>query len=297
MKTILCTLIVAIAFLLLPQTGRSAELVTNGGFETGNFSGWTATNAASAWRLWTVSASGFGGNDGGVFVPVPNATSVQQGSFNAWNGVTAGTNQSFTLTQNVTLPAGFLIRMTWMDRYQMNHTQFCTTNCGTAQYFVEILNTSNVLLQTLYTVTTPTNTNSNTGWVNHVVDLSAFAGQTIRLRFRTLVSLDLRGPGQVEIDAVSVQNTVLSSANVTVGGRVLTSDGRAIQGATVSMSDGSGTTLTAITSPFGYYAFENVATGSTYIVTVSNKRYNFPNSPHVRTVIDEIVDMDFQAGP
>ena len=111
----------AIALTVFVGKAQAVELITNGGFETGNFSAWTATNASSAWKLWAVSPSGAGGNEGGTFVPVPNATSVQQGTFNAWNGVTAGAGSPFTLVQEITIPAGFYVRMTWMDRYQMNH--------------------------------------------------------------------------------------------------------------------------------------------------------------------------------
>jgi hypothetical protein len=38
---------VALLFVALQTSGASANLVTNGGFETGNFSGWTTTNASS----------------------------------------------------------------------------------------------------------------------------------------------------------------------------------------------------------------------------------------------------------
>lgn len=283
------------------QKAFAAELLTNGGFETGNFTGWTATNPSSGWRLWAVTGSGFGGNDGGAFVPVPNATSVQQGTFNAWHGVTAGTNQSFTLTQDVALPAGMNIRLTWMDRYQMNYTQFCGSGsnpaCGTATYAVEILNTSNTLLQTLYTVTTLNNSNSNTGWVNHVASLTAFRGTTIRLRFRTTVTLDLRGPGQLEIDAVSAQSLTPTSANASVGGRVLTFDDRPISRARVTLTDASGNIRAALTNSFGYYVFDEVPVGATYLLDANSKQYSFSDSPRVLSVEDNLSNEDFHANP
>jgi hypothetical protein len=288
------TLIILAFFSHTTRNVSAAELVTNGGFETGNFSGWTATNAVSAWRLWTVSASGFGGNDGGIFVPVPNATSVQQGTFNAWHGVAAGTGQSFTLTQDIAIPAATNVRLTWMDRYQMNYTQFCGVSpvCGTATYAVEILNTSNTLLQTLYTVTTLNNTNSNTGWVNHVASLTPFAGQTIRLRFRTTVTHDLRGPGQLEVDAVSAQTLQPTSATVSVGGRVQTADGNGISKIVVTLTDPDGGVHTAMTSPFGYYFFEEIPVG-TMVISVAAKRYTFANPTQVITVAENVGNIDF----
>jgi hypothetical protein len=298
-KALFCTIGLFVSLISFSHKSAAAELVTNGGFETGNFSGWTATNATSAWRLWTVSASGFGGNEGGAFVPVPNATSVQQGTFNAWHGVSAGTGQSFLLIQNLTIPTGVNVRLTWMDRYQMNYTQFCGVSpvCGTATYAVEILNTSNTLLQTLYTVTTLNNTNSNTGWVNHVASLTPYGGQTIRLRFRTTVTHDLRGPGQLEVDAVSAQTLTVTSAEVPVSGRATKSDGRGISGAIVSMTDAAGVVKLARTSAFGYYQFDNVESGGTYVIAIGQKRYFFADSPRVITVTDSLSGVDFVASP
>lgn len=295
MKSIFLAL--AMALTIFGGKAGAAELITNGGFETGNFSGWTGTNASSGWRLWTVSGSGFGGNDGGAFVPVPNATSVQQGTFNAWNGVTAGAGSPFTLSQDISIPVGFFVRLTWMDRYQMNHTQFCSTACGTATFAVEVLNTSNVLLQTLYTVSTPTNTNSNTGWVNHIANLTAYQGQTIRLRFRAVNTVTLAGPGQVEIDAVSVQTLQPTAANVAVGGRVLTNEGTGISRVNVTLTNSEGVSRNATTNTFGYYHFDEVLVGETYTVAVNSKKYFFANSPRVVTVNDELTNLDFTSSP
>ncbi len=296
-KILLLITIIGLLTFLLPHTTKAVELITNGGFESGTFAGWTASNPSSSWRLWAVSASGAGGNDGGAFVPVPNATSVPQGTFNAWNGVTAGAGSPFTLTQDISIPVGFLVRMTWMDRYQMNHTQFCSTTCGTATFAVEILNTSNLLLQTLYTVSTPTNTNSNTGWVNHIANLTAYQGQTIRLRFRAVNTVTLAGPGQVEIDAVSVQTLQPTAANVSVGGRVLTNEGTGISRVIVTLTNSAGALRSVTTNSFGYYKFDEVASGETYILTVNNKKYLFTDSPRVVNVQNNVLDIDFRASP
>jgi hypothetical protein len=281
---------------LLPHSTKAAELIVNGGFETGNFTGWTATNASSFWRPWTISSSGAGGDEGGGGFTLPGVTSVQQGTRNAWHGITAGANQSFTLVQQITLPAATNVRLTWMDRYQMNYTQFCTS-CGTANYAVEILNTSNVLLQTLYTVTTNSGTNSNTGWVNHIANLTPYAGQSIRIRFRTIITQSLQGPGQLEIDAVSAQTLQPTAANVSVGGRVLTDEGAGISRVSVTLTNGAGVSRSVTTNTFGYYNFTDVAAGETYILTVNNKKYLFADSPRVVNVQNDLADVDFRASP
>jgi hypothetical protein len=289
---------------LLPHNIKAVDLITNGSFETGNFSGWTATNASSAWRLWAVSPSGAGGDDGSGFTPVPTATIVQHGTRSAWNGVTAGANQSFILFQQVTIPAGQTASVQWIDRYQLNYTQFCGTManpCGTGDYFVEITNTSNVVLQTLYNVHTDNNSNSNTGYVTHYANLgNAYAGQTIRIRFRTLVTSALEGPGQVEIDNVRLNAPAVfnpTAANVSVGGRISTNDGTGISRVNVTLTNGAGVSRSATTNSFGYYRFDEVASGETYIITVNNKKYLFTNSPRVIVVQNELTDLDFVASP
>jgi hypothetical protein len=289
--------ILVLTLLLLPHHTKAAELITNGGFETGNFSGWTAINSAGGWKNWQVSPGVAGGNEGGSFVPVPNATVVTQGNFNAWNGVTGNAGSPYLLYQNITIPVGNFVRMTWSDRYQMNYTQFCTTTCGTATYAVEILNTSNILLQTLYIVNTPTNTNTNTGWVNHIADLTAYQGQTIRIRFRAGVNATLAGPGQLEVDAVSVQTLQPTAAGVSVGGRILTADGMGISRTTVTLTDGAGNSRSAISSSFGYYKFDDVPAGEIYTLTVNHKRYFFADSPRVVNLQDNLADVDFSASP
>ena len=296
--------ILGLSLLLLPQNLKAVDLIVNGSFETGNFTGWTATNASSAWRLWAVSPSGAGGDDGSGYSPVPTATIVQHGTRSAWNGVTAGDNQSFILFQQITVPAGQTASIQWIDRYQLNYTQFCGTvsnPCGTGHYFVEILNTSNVVLQTLYNVNTANNTNSNTGYVHHYALLgTTYAGQTIRIRFRTLVTSALEGPGQVEIDNVRFNAPAVlnpSSAEASVGGQVTTSGGSGISGVNITLSDASGVSRTAITNSFGYYSFTEVPTGQTYMLTVSKKGYIFPDSPRAVNVQDDLTDVNFIASP
>lgn len=285
---------------LLPLNTKAAELIVNGGFETGNFSGWTIVNANSGYQNWQVSTAGNGGDTAcGCGITIPTTTSPQEGTRDAWNGVTAIANSPYTMTQDVTIPIGFNIRFSWKDRFQMNLSQFCSTaaSCGTASYFVEILNTSNTLLQTLYTVTAPPLTNTNTGWVSHSVNLNAFAGQTIRIRFRDFASATFAGPGQIEIDAVSIQTLQPTAANVSVGGRVLTNEGAGISRVSVTLTDSAGVSRSATTNTFGYYNFTDVPAGETYVLTVNNKKYFFADSPRVVSVQNDLADIDFRASP
>jgi alpha-tubulin suppressor-like RCC1 family protein len=86
---------------------------------------------------------------------------------------------------------------------------------------------------------------------------------------------------------------VLTAASATVDGRVLDSNKRGINKATVSMSDSAGAARTAVTNAFGYYRFENVPIGVSYLLQVSSKLYRF--TPHVLTVNEDFHNVNFTA--
>jgi hypothetical protein len=85
-----------------------------------------------------------------------------------------------------------------------------------------------------------------------------------------------------------------SAANVGVSGRVLSSGGAGVRGAMVSIVDIHGIARTALTNGFGYYQFDSVPAGDSYVVRVTAKRFSFS----VRTVnlTDTLTDLDFVDG-
>jgi len=84
-----------------------------------------------------------------------------------------------------------------------------------------------------------------------------------------------------------------TAANTSVGGRVMTSGGSGVSKATVFLTDSNGVTQTAKTSSLGYFKFEDVQAGQTYVVVIGHKRYTF--APRIVTVEDEITELDFVA--
>jgi hypothetical protein len=79
-------------------------------------------------------------------------------------------------------------------------------------------------------------------------------------------------------------------AGVSVSGRVATSSGMGIRGATVTLTGPNGTVL-ATTSGFGYYRFDNVIPGATYTIAVLTKKYSF--DPVVVQVNDHVAGVNF----
>jgi hypothetical protein len=88
-----------------------------------------------------------------------------------------------------------------------------------------------------------------------------------------------------------------TAAGVPVSGSVQTADGRGIRNAHVTISSGGGIRRITLTGAFGYFHFEDVTVGETYILTVSSKQFQFAQPTQVITVLDGISDINFVAEP
>ena len=86
-----------------------------------------------------------------------------------------------------------------------------------------------------------------------------------------------------------------TAASVMVGGRVLTSRGRGIGNVIIRLTDSAGNTRTARTSAFGFYRFDEVAAGETYVVSATGKRYTFNQQTQVLNANADTNDINFIA--
>lgn len=98
-------------------------------------------------------------------------------------------------------------------------------------------------------------------------------------------------PITVQVQAPSPS---VSPGPVTVSGRVTAADGQVIIKANVSITDSNGNTRGALTNPFGYYTFDNVAAGGTYTLIVVKKGYEF--TPQTLQINDNMI-IDFTSQP
>jgi hypothetical protein len=75
----------------------------------------------------------------------------------------------------------------------------------------------------------------------------------------------------------SIQCLVINPtpADVTVSGRVVDKNGRAVSRATVTLTDGNGNVRTATTNTMGYFSFTEVESGSTYVLQASSRYHTF----------------------
>lgn len=87
-----------------------------------------------------------------------------------------------------------------------------------------------------------------------------------------------------------------SAAPASLGGRVITSQGQGIRSVVVMVSGGalSGPRM-MMTGTFGYFRFDDLRAGETYVVTVNAKRYAFAVPSQVVNLTDNVTDMNFVA--
>jgi hypothetical protein len=84
-----------------------------------------------------------------------------------------------------------------------------------------------------------------------------------------------------------------TAAEVLIGGRIVTPEGRGLFGARVVMTDAGGNVRYAMTNPLGFYRFADVRSGETYVLSPSHKRFVF--TPQIVFVGEELGNLNFTA--
>jgi hypothetical protein len=69
--------------------------------------------------------------------------------------------------------------------------------------------------------------------------------------------------------------TIIGPTTASVGGRTLERTGRGIKGVVVTLTSPDGTERTAVTNSSGFYVFDGVPLGETYVIRSSHRRYSF----------------------
>jgi hypothetical protein len=89
-----------------------------------------------------------------------------------------------------------------------------------------------------------------------------------------------------------------TAAQASIYGRVTTADGAGIRNARVVVTGGSlPEARYMITGSFGYFAFNGLTAGETYVVTVNSQRYTFTAPSRVVSLVDNVFDLEFVAEP
>jgi hypothetical protein len=118
-----------------------------------------------------------------------------------------------------------------------------------------------------------------------------------------ILTTDQRGTGFARlvgsaVDIGAYEYVAPTAAGVAVGGRVTNAYGRGIGNVRITLTgvDPSDVKV-AYTSSFGYYQFEDVPAGQTYVLTAIAKRYSFSDPVRLINVADPIQGEDFVALP
>jgi hypothetical protein len=98
--------------------------------------------------------------------------------------------------------------------------------------------------------------------------------------------------------APSPQASTATAANALIQGRVIMGpSGSGVGGVRITLQGPGGAPRTALTNPFGYFTFEEVATGQTYFIGAQSKQYQFTNPTQTVTLQDDLTTLTFQVQP
>jgi len=172
------------------------NIITNGSFETGDLSGWTAIDNPNPFLPW----GAYNTNNGNGFFADAVPT---DGAWLAGNGFDGELGEAI-LFQDVTVPAdATAVSLTWDENIDYD-TTFCTT-CTDRIYEVQIRDLSDNVLEVLQSVTAVGNTVENDNvWESFDIDLMAYVGQDIRVAFWQNISESFGGPAKFALDNVAL---------------------------------------------------------------------------------------------
>ena len=97
---------------------------------------------------------------------------------------------------------------------------------------------------------------------------------------------------------LTIEAAAPTAAESTISGRAINASGRGLGNVRVMLYGGSlPHPIYTQTNPFGYYRFENITVGQTYVMSVSSKRYSFTDPVRVINLSDDLFELDFFAEP
>jgi hypothetical protein len=176
------------------SAATGTELLANGSFETGDFTGWGTKDMAVPLCAQAVAPAGNPGC-GYFFLSAPT-----DGLYSALNGFDGGGPDTIELWQDVAIPSGSTATLTfdWRIAWYV---------CGTPRTFDVVVEPSGggaALLSTNILTTDSACAPVDPGPMSASVDLSAFSGMAIRVKLVETVPENFTGPGQFEVDNVSL---------------------------------------------------------------------------------------------
>lgn len=280
-------------------------LIYNENFEASN-GGYTLTNpiptapaqAANEWAYGTPNTPAQTTTSPFIAPFIGCASGINCWKTDLLNTYEISSNQDLTSpVLNLTQYTG-TFRLYWQQRYQMESVSFDhifvrVTEVGNpANSRVVWQNDNATMSETVGSGASLANTPESAGWGRYNADISDFAGRRIQVTFH-LDSDSSVNLGGYAIDDVQIRQVGTVAANVGVSGRVSDASGNALARTIVTLTGANGISRSVKTNTFGYYHFDNVGVGETYILNATRKGYDF--APRVITVQEDVADADLTA--
>jgi hypothetical protein len=208
------TIVLALLALVSGQA-KALEVITNGGFETGDLTAWTTAGVPVG---STVGACGVGANtrdwnvsDSGSATNCNNPGDPVFGSYAAYNMFNAGTTAplSYDLRQVIVLPPGLVAAtLSWADALS-----WAFGGSSPRVFSIDLFDpTFRTRIDNVYTNALTPPTDGSTGWITHARDISSlvspFAGASVGLQLSASVPESWTGGAGMGVDEVSLEVTV-----------------------------------------------------------------------------------------
>jgi uncharacterized repeat protein (TIGR01451 family) len=196
------------------------ELLTNGSFETRDLTGWTSVQTPVTTEFLASAVYASGTTTFGAFAP----SAPLDGSYSHMNGFDGAGPFAYDIFQEVTIPANAVrADLSWAEEIQWDLAAFCAGCTGSREYEVTVQPAGGgAPLAVLFSeIAAPGTARFGSGEVIHTVDLLSLGGvnpgDTVRLNWHEFIPESFTGPGQFELDAISlIATTTPTTVTMTV---------------------------------------------------------------------------------
>lgn len=197
---------------VMASSASAVELITNGGFETGDFTGWTTSGLPVGGGCdgpdWTVFSSG---DQFSLPICSPAGNTVIDGQFAAYTGFDGSGPISYTLEQNLTLPSVVTsAALSWSEAFIFD---IFAADGQSRIFSIDLFDaTGTTQLASLNEQSFPAGTLSDSGnfgedYISFFEDVTAAtqlaAGQDVIFRITAFVPEVFTGPAGFALDSVS----------------------------------------------------------------------------------------------
>jgi PEP-CTERM motif len=193
MRRLLLTTVLA---MLIAAPASASSFLVNDSFETGDFTGWVTGDLASPFFPLSVQATGAANTFGW-----PWSSTATDGNFVAFTGFDGAGPGTIFIAQDVLVPLdATTISFDWRAAWDLS--SFGATLDRLLDFNVQPfggganLQSTNILTATAGTII------SDSGNMTSTIDISAFAGQSVRFAWDMTIPENFSGPAQLQIDNI-----------------------------------------------------------------------------------------------